>query len=100
MNVDITKIKEKNVSTFMGYVENIRRIRNVINHYEPLIPFLLNNIKEKHLKDSQIIKTIEFLATYSEPIIIMPYIPVTDYNKKKVAVLKKVQQVMQKSNKL
>lgn len=33
MNVDITKIKEKNVSTFMGYVENIRRIRNVINHY-------------------------------------------------------------------
>ena len=61
MNVDITKIKEKNVSTFMGYVENIRRIRNVINHYEPLIPFLLNNIKEKHLKDSQIIKTIESL---------------------------------------
>ena len=59
------------------------------------------NIKEKHLKDSQIIKTIEFLATYSEPIIItMPYISVTDYNKKKVAVLKKVQQVMQKSNKL
>ena len=60
-----------------------------------------NNIKEKHLEDSQIIKTIEFLATYSEPIIIiMPYIPVTDYNKKKVAILKKVQQVIQRSNKL
>lgn len=99
MNIDVEKIKEKNVSTFSGYVENIRRIRNVINHYEPLIPFLLNNIKEKHLENSQIIKTIEFLATYSEPVIIfIPYIPVTDYNKKKVAVLKKIQQVMQKNN--
>ena len=90
MNVDITKIKEKNVSTFMGYVENIRRIRNVINHYEPLIPFLLNNIKEKHLKDSQIIKTIEFLATYSEPIIItMPYIPVNRLQQEKGSCFEK-----------
>lgn len=49
-NIDINKIRIKDIFDFSGQLELLRRIRNVTNHYEPIIPFLLTQLKKRKLK--------------------------------------------------
>lgn len=70
-------------------------MRNVVNHYEPIMPFLINEIKEKKIEDAQMIKTISFLSDvynknsqlsidYSD---IMTLVQENSYNAKKNKIL-------------
>ncbi len=47
MNIDTTKVSSKNVVAFAGQIEQIRKLRNIVNHYEPVLPFLMSEIKTK-----------------------------------------------------
>lgn len=50
----------RKVSAFAGSLEVIRNLRNVINHYEPVLPFLYTNCG-KHPRNSQLFKVLELL---------------------------------------
>lgn len=56
-------ISNKELLKFSGYLETIRNTRNVINHYEPILPFISINIGKKATisKPSQFIKTLDIL---------------------------------------
>lgn len=61
-NEDWEKIRIVKLLSFSGQLEIIRNMRNIINHYEPIIPFLINNMKDaKNIENTQIYYTIEFL---------------------------------------
>lgn len=51
MNIDTTKVSSKNVVAFAGQIEQIRKLRNIVNHYEPVLPFLMSEIKTKKLNN-------------------------------------------------
>ncbi len=88
-------INQREIFKFNSTIENIRRMRNVVNHYEPIMPFLINEIKEKKIEDAQMIKTISFLSDvynknsllsidYSD---IMTLVQENSYNAKKNKIL-------------
>lgn len=51
------KVKNsKDIVSFLGTLEDIRKLRNTINHYEPLIPLLKNGInKVRNIKSNKLI---------------------------------------------
>lgn len=58
------KIDTNKINSFSGLVEIIRRIRNIINHYEPIYPFIYNEIKNiKKLENSQMRAAFDLLKT-------------------------------------
>lgn len=95
-NADSLRIRD--IQIFSGYSEIIRRIRNVVNHYEPLIPFLINNIQEKKIDDSRVIKAIRSLifiksiskSHHFEETINFPEIEDTGYNTRKLRILQNI----------
>ncbi len=67
-NIDeYSKISLRKLLSFSGLIENIRRIRNVVNHYEPLFPLLVEKTKySKNITGSQIYATFKLLEnTYN-----------------------------------
>lgn len=96
LGIKSTDIRIRDIVSFQGYLEIFRRVRNVINHYEPIIPLFVN-IKDKKIKDCQIIKTLVLLQkVFRENSAYIPFIPslpeilVTEYNSKKIRILQTV----------
>lgn len=59
---DSGQIQYKKLTRFSAKLEVIRKMRNTINHYEPIFPMLTSNIKKpKNIKESTIINTVCFL---------------------------------------
>lgn len=58
---DNGQIQYKKLTRFSAKLEIIRKMRNTINHYEPIFPVLTENIeKPKNIKESPIINTLCF----------------------------------------
>lgn len=56
------KLNSKDILSFSGILESIRNIRNTINHFEPLFPYLQEQLKScKKMTDSQLIKVLHIL---------------------------------------
>ena len=72
MNIDTTKVSSKNVVAFAGQIEQIRKLRNIVNHYEPVLPFLMSEIKTKKIEQSQLFTTLEILFKISPIVDIKP----------------------------
>lgn len=69
-NVDYKQVTSEEVISFSGHLELIRKIRNVVNHYEPILPFLLNEMNTKKIENSKIYFTLKLLhETFSENMI-------------------------------
>ena len=68
---DFIKIDYKKIISFCGQLEMIRRMRNIVNHYEPIFPLLFSELKPiKKIHNSQIVSVMELLEyTYSESIL-------------------------------
>ena len=59
---DTGQIQYKKLTRFSAKLEIIRKMRNTINHYEPVFPMLTESIeKPKNIKESPIINTLCFL---------------------------------------
>lgn len=66
-NIDYKQVTSEQIISFSGHLELIRKMRNVVNHYEPILPFLLNEMNTKKIEDSKIYTTLELLhKTFSE----------------------------------
>ena len=84
----------QDIFDFSGQLELLRRIRNVTNHYEPIIPFFINTIKEKRIENSKMIEAIKTLKIVSDKIgfcdssLNFPSIEENDYNIKKIRIIK------------
>ena len=64
---DTGQIQYKKLTRFSAKLEIIRKMRNTINHYEPVFPMLTESIeKPKNIKESPIINTLCFLNKYFE----------------------------------
>ena len=64
---DNGQIQYKKLTRFSAKLEIIRKMRNTINHYEPIFPMLTENIeKPKNIKESPIINTLCFLNNHFE----------------------------------
>ena len=81
-------VSSKELLKFSGYLETIRNARNVINHYEPVLPYVSSVIgdKAKTSKPSQFMKTIDLLKSVHDNSIIeryseKPTYKKSDYNK-------------------
>lgn len=61
LNIDYKKIASEQILSFSGHVELIRKLRNIVNHYEPVLPFLLNEMDTKKIEDSKIYTTLNIL---------------------------------------
>ena len=63
------KVDKVKLTRFSGYLEKIRIIRNIVNHYEPSFPFIYNDIG-KNTHNSQIVKVLELLeSNYNKTLI-------------------------------
>lgn len=100
---DYQKISINKLLSFSGMLESIRRIRNVVNHYEPIFPFLVSEMKPyKKIKNSQIYYTIQLLEkTYMEsPLKNISYedfnVGVNNYNSKYIKILEMMESVIKK----
>lgn len=60
-NFDESKIDNKDIISFSGHIELIRQMRNIINHYEPLLPFLISEMTIKKIEDSKLFITFSLL---------------------------------------
>lgn len=93
-NIEVNKIRIKDIFDFSGQLELLRRIRNITNHYEPIIPFFINTIKEKRIENSKMIEAIRMLKFVSDKIsfcdnnLNFPSIKENDYNIKKIRIIK------------
>ncbi|MCR0206614.1 Abi family protein [[Clostridium] innocuum] len=65
------KIDIKKIVSFSGQIEIIRRIRNVVNHYEPIFPMLSFEMKHmKKIQSSQMVVVFELLErTYTSSLL-------------------------------
>lgn len=55
------KIDNKDIISFSWHIELIRQMRNIINHYEPLLPFLISEMTNKKIEDSKLFITLKLL---------------------------------------
>lgn len=63
-DVSFEKISLDKILKFSGIVELIRRMRNVVNHYEPIFPFLVTELRQqKKIENSQVYAVLKFLET-------------------------------------
>lgn len=60
-NSNKLKIDNKDIISFSGHIELIRQMRNIINHYEPLLPFLISEMTNKKIEDSKLFITLKLL---------------------------------------
>lgn len=60
-NTDELKIDNKDIISFSGHIELIRQMRNIINHYEPLLPFMISEMTNKKIEDSKLFVTLNLL---------------------------------------
>ena len=88
------KISIAHILKFSGAIEIIRRIRNVVNHYEPIFPLLLSELKQtKKVKESQIYSVLNLLeknyasSTINKEIRLALNLDVNNYNSKYIKVL-------------
>ena len=54
------------ILSFNGHIEKIRKLRNIINHYEPLLPFLMDEMDTKKIENSQLFNTLNLLYKTSD----------------------------------
>lgn len=57
----VEKMSAHSILSFNGHVEKIRKLRNVVNHYEPLLPFLMDEMDTKKIENSQLYNTLSLL---------------------------------------
>ncbi len=60
-NSDESKIDNMDIIRFSGHIELIRQMRNIINHYEPLLPFLVSKMTNKKIESSKLFITLNLL---------------------------------------
>lgn len=60
-NTDELKIDNKDIISFSGHIELIRQMRNIINHYEPLLTFMISEMTNKKIEDSKLFVTLNLL---------------------------------------
>ena len=60
-NTDELKIDNKDIISFSGHIELMRQMRNIINHYEPLLPFMISEMTNKKIEDSKLFVTLNLL---------------------------------------
>lgn len=99
--IDYQRISISKLLSFSGILEIIRRIRNVVNHYEPIFPFLASEMKpHKKIKNSQVYSVIKLLEkTYMKsPLKNISYddftIEVNNYNSKYMKILEVMQNII------
>ena len=62
----VEKMSAHSILSFNGHVEKIRKLRNVVNHYEPLLPFLMDEMDTKKIENSQLYNTLNLLYKTSD----------------------------------
>lgn len=60
-NSNESKIDNMDIIRFSGHIELIRQMRNIINHYEPLLPFLVSKMTNKKIESSKLFITLNLL---------------------------------------
>ena len=60
-NIDSNKILNKEIIPFSGHIETIRQMRNIVNHYEPILPFFVDEMKSKKIEYSHLYHTLILL---------------------------------------
>lgn len=56
------KLNSKDILSFSGVLELIRNLRNTINHFEPVFPYLQEHFKSfKRMNESKLFKTLYIL---------------------------------------
>ena len=102
LSYDLERIRIKDISIFSSHLEIIRNLRNIVNHYEPIIPYFIMKIPDKKVKESQMVKTIDLLLSNfykhkeSMKTILypMPIIIDNGYNTRKVKVITTIYSVL------
>ena len=59
--IDLKKVVNKDIISFTGHVESIRKMRNIISHYESILPFFMNEMNTKKLENSSLYSTLILL---------------------------------------
>ncbi|MEG0958085.1 MAG: Abi family protein [Erysipelotrichaceae bacterium] len=69
-DLNIKKIDTNKILAFSGLLEMIRKMRNIINHYEPLYPLIYNETKDfKKIEESSIKHSFDLLiSTYEDSV--------------------------------
>ena len=62
----VEKMSAHSILSFNGHIEKIRKLRNVVNHYEPLLPFLMDEMDTKKIENSQLYNTLNLLHKTSD----------------------------------
>lgn len=98
-SIKLEDIRIKDIFDFSGQIELIRRIWNTTNHYEPIVAFFINNIKEKRLENSKTLETIKMLNSVIDKdsnnyVFELPEFIETDYNKRKIRILNEILQII------
>ena len=57
----VEKMSAHLILSFNGHIEKIRKLRNIINHYEPLLPFSMDGMNTKKIENSQLYNTLNLL---------------------------------------
>lgn len=74
----VEKMSAHLILSFNGHIEKIRKLRNIINHYEPLLPFLMDEMDTKKIENSQLFNTLNLLYKTSD--LMSPVIEETNVN--------------------
>lgn len=61
LDYDSNRIRLNYINVFSSYLEIIRNLRNIVNHYEPIIPYFIGKITDKKIENSQIVKALNVL---------------------------------------
>lgn len=61
LDYDSNRIRLNYINVFSSYLEIIRNLRNIVNHYEPIIPYFIVKITDKKIENSQIVKALNVL---------------------------------------
>ena len=100
---DYGKISLAKILNFSGALEIIRRIRNAVNHYEPIFPLLVSELKPmKKVKESQIYAVFKLLSntfassSFNHVTYVDLKLKVNDFNLKYIKIFEVMQEFTQK----
>lgn len=99
------KINNKDVFKFCSKLTEIAKIRNIVNHYEPLIPFILsyqNERKQILFETIELLCDVYLMCNLKNRIeLIEPEIltPINEYNKNKIARIIRILEILRKTKK-
>ena len=106
LSVEYSKVDFKKIVSFCGQLEMIRRMRNIVNHYEPIFPLFINDLKNtKKIKSSQISAVMDLLeSNYNESSFSEFTLKEIDternaYNSKSLKIFEYINEVIHKQNK-